>query len=121
MPLDIYAQPNPGAEIVQEELYLVKEGKKNQFNFLVKLFKTVRADLRITTPGYKSFLVGMLSNPIQFKAPAPPRDTTVFLKALPQMTLGVYGIPDTSSAFKLLLEKTVPQDAADTIRMEFAF
>ncbi len=121
VPLDIYDQPNPDAEIVQEELYRVTEGKKNQFNFLVKSLKTVSADLRINSPAYKRFIINSRYDLIDFKAPATSRDTTVYLKALPLEPIGVYGIPDDNSFSRLLLEKRVPADAADTIRMEFAF
>jgi hypothetical protein len=114
-------QPNSTAEIVQERYYRVREGKKNQFDFLVKSFKTVRADLRMNPPAYKSFSIATRFDRIDFKAPATPRDTSVYLKALPLDAIGVYGIPDGNSPSQILLEKRVPPDAADTIRMEFSF
>jgi hypothetical protein len=121
VPLDIYAQSNPDADIVDEELYRVTEGKKNQFNFLVKSLKTVRADLRITPSAYERFIITSRYDRIDFKAPAMPRDTTVYLKAFPLEAIRVYGIPEDNSFSQLLLEKRVPPDDVDIIPMELAF
>lgn len=114
-------QPRSDAEIVLESYHRVREGKSNQFDFLVKSFKTVRADLRINPAAYQSFSIVTRFDRVECKAPATPRDTTVYLKALPLDAIGVYGIPDGNSPSSLLLKKTVPPDAADTLRMEFSF
>ena len=120
-PVNIYLQPNPDAEIVDERLYLVREGKKNQFNFLVKTLKTIRADLRINTLSYERFFLSTLYEQVIFNAPATPRDTTVYLKAPPLAQIVVQGLPPAYAPGQVLLETTIPPDAADTIRMEFSF
>jgi len=121
IPLPLYHQSNPGAEIVDEELYLVREGRKNQFNFLVKRFKTVQADLRINTPGYTRVIVGTFYQKLIFDDPAAVHNTSVYLKALPQETLNVRGTMIATDKPEIEFQKTVPPDGADTTRIELSF
>jgi hypothetical protein len=111
-------QPNPDAEIVDERLYLVREGKKNRFDFLVKSFKTVQLRVRINAPGYETASVGTYIQNFSFQLPARPLDTTLHFKAVPIDYFSVRGYLYAPDKSMLGADTSRYLGTADTTRLD---
>ncbi len=79
--------PSNGQYVIDDDVYLIKEGKKNQFNFYVKLFTSISVQIKLQDTGYQdAFLYGSSPKSYVFTGLANRLDTTLQVKVLPQET-----------------------------------
>lgn len=84
MPLD--GSPSSGQYVTNGDEYLIKEGKKNQFNFYIKLYITIPVQVSLQDTGYQDALLYGQSQSFYFSRMANRLDTTLQVKVLPQET-----------------------------------
>ena len=120
-PVPFGYQSNPDAQIVDNAHFLVREGKKNQFDFLVKPFTTVQLHVRIPARGYQSASINSRLQKFNFAVPARPLVTILYLKAIPNDYFGVYGYLRAPDIRDLSAETYRYLDTADTTRVDLIF
>ncbi len=120
-PVQLADQPNLGAQTVDDAHYLVREGKKNRFNFLVKPFKTVQLHVRIPARGYQSASIDSYLQEFTFAVPARPLDTILYLKAIPNAHFAVSGTLYAPDVPYLSAETSRYLGTADTTRIDLIF
>jgi hypothetical protein len=112
-------RPYPDAQTVDGGLYVVREGKKNQFDFLIKPFKTVQFRLRINDPGYETAHVRTYMQQYEFRLPARPLDTTLHFKAAPAERFSLEGYLYAPGKAVISVDTSFYLGTADTTRLTF--
>lgn len=110
-------RPYPDAQTVDGGLYVVREGKKNQFDFLIKPFKTVQLRLRINAPGYEMANVRTYLQQYEFQLPARPLDTTLYFKAAPAENFRLKGHLYAPNKAVISVDTSLHFGTADTTRL----
>ena len=121
VPVRLANQPNRDAQTVDNAHYLVREGKKNQFNFLVTPFKTVQLHVHIAARGYQRASVSTRLQSIDFEVPLQRQDTVLHLKAIFNANFTVYGGLYAPDIPYLPAQTALYVGTADTTQAELIF
>jgi hypothetical protein len=87
MALPLVESSGTGQNVIDGKEYLIREGKKNRFDFYVKLFTTISVQVKLRNTGYQdAFLYSSSRQTYVFDGLADGLDTTLQVKVLPWET-----------------------------------
>lgn len=114
--LPLVGSPNSGPFVIDGDEYLIKEGRKNEFDFYIKLYITIPVNIRLQDTGYQHALLYGQGQSFYLSGLANRLDTMLQVKVLPQETnylsllLMGFGKADTVIAQSFFVDPTnIPQ------------